>query len=323
MPTTCPACGTPLRPEREGDKDIRCPNARSCPAQLRERLFHVAGRGAFDIEALGYEGAAALLDDRDGTGPVLPGRGRPVRPHRGAAARRTAVHPQGRRAVGQRREAAGQPGARPRASRCGGSWSRCRSGTSGRPRPGRWRRSCRRWTGSATASAEELAAVEGVGPTIAEAVAEWFAVDWHAEVVRQWAAAGVRMADERRRPGAAHPGRPDRRGHRQPGGLQPRRGHARRSCCAAARRPARCPRRRRTSWSVTARAARRRQAQRLGVPVLRRGAVHRAAVGRPGGGRRRPGRRLSPGGVAKGGMRGSERDSTTLSNSLSTDCRAS
>ena len=43
MPTVCPACGTPLRPEREGDKDIRCPNARSCPAQLRERLFHVAG----------------------------------------------------------------------------------------------------------------------------------------------------------------------------------------------------------------------------------------------------------------------------------------
>ena len=75
MPTTCPACGTPLKPEREGDNDIRCPNARSCPAQLRERLFHVAGRGAFDIEALGYEGAAALLDDRDGAGPVLEDEG--------------------------------------------------------------------------------------------------------------------------------------------------------------------------------------------------------------------------------------------------------
>src|SRR3954470_3515081 len=61
MPTHCPECGTELRPEKEGDADIRCPNQRSCPAQLRERLFHVAGRGAFDIEMLGYEAAIALL----------------------------------------------------------------------------------------------------------------------------------------------------------------------------------------------------------------------------------------------------------------------
>ena len=57
MPTTCPECGTKLAPAKEGDADIRCPNARSCPAQLRERVFHVAGRGAFDIEGLGYEAA--------------------------------------------------------------------------------------------------------------------------------------------------------------------------------------------------------------------------------------------------------------------------
>ena len=62
MPTHCPECGTELRPEKEGDADIRCPNTRSCPAQLRERLYHVAGRGAFDIEALGYEAATALLE---------------------------------------------------------------------------------------------------------------------------------------------------------------------------------------------------------------------------------------------------------------------
>ncbi len=60
MPTECPECGTTLRREKESDVDIRCPNARSCPAQLRERVFHVAGRGAFDIEALGYEAAIAL-----------------------------------------------------------------------------------------------------------------------------------------------------------------------------------------------------------------------------------------------------------------------
>ena len=62
MPTHCPACGTPLAPEKEGDADIRCPNARSCPSQLRERLFHIASRGAFDIEGLGWKAADALLD---------------------------------------------------------------------------------------------------------------------------------------------------------------------------------------------------------------------------------------------------------------------
>ena len=61
LSTCCPECGAPLRPEKDSDADIRCPNAQSCPAQLRERLFHLASRGSFDIEALGYEAAAALL----------------------------------------------------------------------------------------------------------------------------------------------------------------------------------------------------------------------------------------------------------------------
>ncbi|MGH8964100.1 MAG: NAD-dependent DNA ligase LigA, partial [Actinomycetes bacterium] len=61
MPTHCPECGTALAQQKAGDIDLRCPNHRSCPAQLRERLFHVAGRGAFDIEGLGYEAAVALL----------------------------------------------------------------------------------------------------------------------------------------------------------------------------------------------------------------------------------------------------------------------
>ena len=61
MPTGCPSCGTTLVQEKEGDADLRCPNHRSCPAQLRERVFHVAGRGAFDIEVLGFEAADALL----------------------------------------------------------------------------------------------------------------------------------------------------------------------------------------------------------------------------------------------------------------------
>ena len=104
MPTTCPECGTTLAPAKEGDADIRCPNAQSCPAQLRERVFHVAGRGAFDIEGLGYEAAIALLKARSDQR-----RGRPVRPHRRRPVAHRVVHHQKRRDVGQRQAAAGQP----------------------------------------------------------------------------------------------------------------------------------------------------------------------------------------------------------------------
>src|SRR6476619_5601167 len=62
MPTKSPACRSPLVKQKEGDKDLLCPNHEKCPAQVRERVFHVAGRGAFDIEGLGYEAAVALLD---------------------------------------------------------------------------------------------------------------------------------------------------------------------------------------------------------------------------------------------------------------------
>ena len=60
MPETCPECGTPLRPMKEGDIDLRCPNAKDCPAQVRGRVEHIGSRGALDIEALGEVTAAAL-----------------------------------------------------------------------------------------------------------------------------------------------------------------------------------------------------------------------------------------------------------------------
>ena len=75
-----------------------------------------------------------------------------------------------------------------------------------------------------SASTEQLAAVEGVGGTIADAVTEWFTVDWHREIVEKWHDAGVRMADERDDERAANPGRVDDRGHRLADGLLPRRG---------------------------------------------------------------------------------------------------
>ena len=100
---------------REGDVDIRCPNARSCPAQLRERVFHLAGRGAFDIEGMGYEAATALLAAGAITdeGDIFPGsdrQRRAVRADEETPADRPAVHHQGRCAVGQRPQAAGESG---------------------------------------------------------------------------------------------------------------------------------------------------------------------------------------------------------------------
>jgi DNA ligase (NAD+) len=190
MPTHCPSCGTELAPAREGDADIPCPNSRSCPAQLRERLFHVAGRGAFDIEVLGYEAATALLDagvvhdegdlftlDEDTLLKVplftkkdggLSANGQRLLTN----LEQVKAQPLWRVLVGLSIRHVGPTAARALAGALG-SLERIEH-----------------------ASTEELAAVEGVGPTIAEAIRDWFAVDWHRDVVAKWRAAGVRMHDE-------------------------------------------------------------------------------------------------------------------------------
>jgi len=190
MPTRCPDCGTELKHQKEADVDIRCPNSRSCPAQLRERLSHVAGRGAFDIEALGWEGAVALLD-----AGVVKDEGDlfdltaddllkvPLYTRKDGE-----LSANGHKLIDNLRKAKAQPLWRVLVAlsirHVGPTAARALAqslGTMDRIRD---------------ADQEELAAVDGVGPVIAVAVREWFDVDWHAEVVRRWAAAGVRMADE-------------------------------------------------------------------------------------------------------------------------------
>jgi DNA ligase (NAD+) len=205
MPTTCPSCGTDLVQQKEGDKDLRCPNAQKCPAQLLERVFHVASRGAFDIEGLGAEAAHALLEagvitdegdvfdlDRDKllktdlftrapkkgeTGPQLSADG----------SRALTANAEGLLAnLDQRKRVplwrvlvalsirhVGPTAARALATEFG-SMAAIRA-----------------------ASQAQLAAAEGVGPTIAESLTEWFTVDWHRAIVDKWEAAGVSMADER------------------------------------------------------------------------------------------------------------------------------
>ena len=71
MPTRCPECGSTLRSMREGDVDQRCPNAQTCPAQVRGRVEHIGSRGGLDIEVLGEVTAAALTQPEVPSPPPL------------------------------------------------------------------------------------------------------------------------------------------------------------------------------------------------------------------------------------------------------------
>ncbi|HZN85068.1 MAG TPA: NAD-dependent DNA ligase LigA, partial [Mycobacterium sp.] len=191
MPTTCPECGTTLAPAKEGDADIRCPNTRSCPAQLRERVFHVAGRGAFDIEGLGYEAATALLKSgviTDEGDLFTLGRGDLLRTDL-FKTKDGNLSANGARLLVNLHEAKSRP-----------LW-RVLVALSIRHVGPTAARALATEYGSLdaimAASEDELSVVEGVGPTIAAAVVEWFTVDWHRAIVDKWHAAGVRMADER------------------------------------------------------------------------------------------------------------------------------
>ncbi|XEE28122.1 NAD-dependent DNA ligase LigA [Mycolicibacterium sp. jd] len=191
MPTHCPECGTELAPAKEGDADIRCPNSRTCPAQLRERVFHVAGRGAFDIEGLGYEAAIALLQARVITdeGDLFTLTADDLLRTDLFTTKAGELSANGKRLLTNLGKAKAQP-----------LW-RVLVALSIRHVGPTAARALATEFGSldaiVAASEEELAAVEGVGPTIAAAVTDWFTVDWHRTIVDKWRAAGVRMADER------------------------------------------------------------------------------------------------------------------------------
>lgn len=191
MPTHCPECGSPLAPAKEGDVDIRCPNSRSCPAQLRERVFHLAGRGAFDIEALGYKSATALL-----AGGVITDEGDLFALDADQLSGSDFfVNQDGSLGVNATKLLANLAEAKQRPL-----W-RVLVALSIRHVGPTAAQALATQFGSIeavqAAGVEELAAVDGVGPTIAESLVEWFSVDWHREVVEKWRAAGVRMAEER------------------------------------------------------------------------------------------------------------------------------
>ncbi|MEU2611214.1 NAD-dependent DNA ligase LigA [Micromonospora sp. NPDC007271] len=190
MPTTCPACGTPLAPAKEGDVDIRCPNARTCPGQIRERVSYLADRKVLDIEVLGEKSAAALLD-----GQIITNEGDLFQLDAEQLAR--------------------SPFFVNKDGSLGSNASKLLDSLAVAKERDLWRvlvalsirhvgptaaqalaRHFRSIEAIEAASEEELSSVDGVGPTIAASIKEWFAVDWHREVVRKWAEAGVRMAEE-------------------------------------------------------------------------------------------------------------------------------
>jgi len=189
MPTHCPECGSELRAITEGDVDIRCPNARSCPAQLRERIYYIGSRAALDIDVLGYEAAVALLQDKiitdegdifaltestlmkspfftkkDGT------KGKNLEKLL-EALEAAKTRPLWRTIVALSIRHVGPTAAQALATHFGSM------------------------DAITKASVAELADIDGVGEVIAQSIVEWFDVDWHRNIITQWTAAGVAMVN--------------------------------------------------------------------------------------------------------------------------------
>ena len=189
MPSKCPDCGSKLRAMSEGDVDIRCPNSQSCPAQVVERLFYIGSRAALDIDVLGYEAAAALLADKlvvdeadlfaltlkdlaksafftkkDGSLSVIADRF-----ITGLELAKT--RPLWRILVALSIRHVGPTSAQALANKFGSI------------------------ANIQKASADELANIEGVGEIMAEAIIEWFSVDWHKQIIKKWEKAGVALVD--------------------------------------------------------------------------------------------------------------------------------
>ncbi len=225
MPERCPECDTVLGQQKEGDVDLRCPNARSCPGQLRERVAFIAGRKALDIEALGYVAATALTQPLEPAEAPLSNEGDlfdltveqllPIRTH---VLDPDTTEPKTDPKTGEPKVVSffanmkGEP--KKTVEKLFEQLEEAKSKPLWRvlvslsirhvgPRAAEdLARHFRSMDAIRAASEEELASVDGVGPTIARSIHEWFAVDWHDEIVRKWADAGVRMEDEGQEPGS-------------------------------------------------------------------------------------------------------------------------
>lgn len=187
MPKKCPECGSTLRAMSEGDVDIRCPNARSCPAQLRERIYYIGSRAALDIDVLGYEAAQALLDSKlildEGDLFLLSdsdlSKSEFFKKKDGSLAANAEkllsalevakARPLWRVLVALSIRHVGPTAAQALAREFGSI------------------------DAIAKATSEELSAIDGVGDVIAESIQDWFDEDWHREIIEKWRSAGVSL----------------------------------------------------------------------------------------------------------------------------------
>ena len=219
MPAECPECGTPLRPMKEGDIDLRCPNARTCPAQLRERLFYLAGRKALDIDHFGYVSAAALTQPLEPADPPLKDEGdlfdltiEQLLPIKAYVLDQNSGLPKRDPNTGEEKIVtvfANQQGEPKKnalamletiAAAKDSPLARILTGLSirhvGPVAAEALAREFRSIERIEQATEKELADTAGVGGIIAASLKEWFAEDWHQEILRKWRAAGVRMEEE-------------------------------------------------------------------------------------------------------------------------------
>ena len=189
MPNKCPDCASKLRAMSEGDVDIRCPNSQSCPAQVVERLFYIGSRSALDIDVLGYEAAAALLADKlvidegDLFGLTL----------KDLANSEFFKKKDGSLSVIADRFIAGLELAKSRAL-----WRILVALSIRHVGPTSAQALANKFGSIANiqkASAQELADIDGVGQVMAEAIVEWFSIDWHKQIIKKWEKAGVALVD--------------------------------------------------------------------------------------------------------------------------------
>ncbi|MFE6163583.1 NAD-dependent DNA ligase LigA [Streptomyces sp. NPDC056486] len=219
MPAECPECGTALRAMKEADIDLRCPNAQSCPAQLRERLFYLAGRKSLDIENFGYVAAAALTKPLEPSEPPILDEGdifdltiERLLPIKAYVLDQDSGLPKRDPKTGEEKIATIFANQQGEARKNAVSMLENIAAAKERPLARIITGLSIRHVGPVAAEAlarefrsverieqateEELAAVEGVGPTIAASLKQWFEEEWHREILRKWRAAGVRMEEE-------------------------------------------------------------------------------------------------------------------------------
>ena len=189
MPTKCPDCGSKLRAMSEGDVDIRCPNTQSCPAQLKESIYYIGSRAALDIDVLGYEAAAALLEDKLITdeSDLFALTEKDLEKSNFFLKKDGTLGANATKFLTALNEAKSEP-----------LW-RVIVALSIRHVGPIAAKALAKNFGSidaiSQASEEALADTEGVGPIIAGSVIEWFEVDWHKQIISKWKKAKVNLVE--------------------------------------------------------------------------------------------------------------------------------